>query len=189
MLGIKPYICSMKLPRFSPTYIVIIDLLRRIRSEKVFNYKIEQNGTIFNRLQTEHQSDRLQQDFYVAAKELYTMCTRAEWYMVGRIASELKSCNALWECSADIKKSSTNWKAIRGLIKSKVLFATETTDIYFVNPIYIRRGDPFVVLNTTADLLMDVSKVTTDHVINKAPVKSLDLTNDTLLITNTNNNG
>lgn len=179
----------MKIPKFSPTYVTIIDLLRRLRPEKVFNYTIEQSGTIFNRTQTNTQSDRLQQDFYVAAKELYAMCTKAEWYLVGRIASELKSCNALWLCPSGVKNNSSNRKALQGLIKLKVLFQTETTDIYFVNPVYIRRGDPFVVLNTTADLLMDVSKVTTDHVVNKAPVKSLDLTNDTLLITNTNNNG
>ncbi len=58
----------------------------------------------------------------------------------------------------------------------KVLIPTETLHIYIVNPFYIRRGDFFVVLNTTANLLQDVVKVGKEHIREKQAVKQFDTT-------------
>ena len=110
------------------------------------------------------------------------MCTAHEWYLVGRISSELKRYNCLWLCSPDVKKSSSNWKAINGLLKHGVLMRTETANIYMVNPIYIRRGEILGVINTTADLLSGVSRVTADHVRNCKPVSLYDVTVSSALL-------
>jgi hypothetical protein len=97
-----------------------------------------------------------------------------EWHLVGRISSELKEYNALWYCDPKLKKNSSTRKAIQGLIDKGVLFTTETTNIYLVNPIFIRRGDVFSVLATTAELVSESSKVAVEHIVNKKPVKFFD---------------
>ncbi len=152
----------------------VIDLLYKTKADKQSMYTITQDGGRFERVKTDTQSDRLNQDFYVAAAELWAQCTPHEWYVVGRIASELKSNNALWVCDRKLKDNGTTKKAIAGLVRLNVLIKTETTHIYLVNPFYIRRGEFFTVLNTTASLLMDASHVTTDHVVARVPVKAMD---------------
>jgi hypothetical protein len=172
----------MKMNSYSPTYMALLDLLFKTQTMKMANVQITQNGGRFERVSTSTESDRLQQDFYVAASELWAQCTPHEWHLIGRISSELKKFNALWQCESKLKNNSSIRKSIQGLLKMKVLIKTETTDIYLVNPYFVRRGDFCSVLNTTAECLMNTTKVTTDHIKNCNPVKKLDLGNDQKLL-------
>lgn len=173
------YLSSMKLltNRLSPSYVALIDLLHRTRSTiRTSNNQIIQEGGTFALVDTGVKSDRLNQEFYMAASELWEMCSPHEWHLVGRIAAELKANNVLWYCDPDLKKNSSLKRSLRSLIKMKVLIPTETLHIYIVNPFYIRRGDFFVVLNTTANLLQDVVKVEREHIKEKKAVKNFDTT-------------
>lgn len=103
-------------------------------------------------------------DFYMNASELWSKCTAHEWHLIGRIGAELNYLCALWHCDPKIKNNSSNLKAIKSLISKGIIFKTETTDIYLVNPNYIRRGDVATVLYTTAATLQDVKKVQPNHI-------------------------
>lgn len=111
------------------------------------------------------------EDFYMNASILWSKCSPHEWHLVGRIGAELKYQCALWCCDSTIKKSSANRRAIKGLLAKNILIKTETTDIYFVNPNYVRRGDTISVLYATARMLQDVPKVLPQHVKEYKTVK------------------
>jgi hypothetical protein len=128
-------------------------------------------GMTFKKEPTEFTALTTTEDFYMNASELWAKCTPHEWYMIGRIGAELKYQCALWYCTSTVKRSSSNWKAIRSLIEKGVLIKTETTDIYFVNPRYIRRGDTISVLYATANMLQDVKKVLPEHITSYKTVK------------------
>lgn len=163
--------------RLSPSYVALIDLLHRTKATiKTDNAQVVQQGGVFSLVSTGVKSDRLNQDFYMAASELWSMCSPHEWHLAGRIAAELKPNNVLWYCDPALKVNSSLKRSLRALIKMKVLIPTETLHIYIVNPFYIRRGDFFVVLNTTANLLQDVVKVGKEHIREKQAVKQFDTT-------------
>jgi hypothetical protein len=167
---------------YSPTYVSILDLLYKTSTIKLPVSKSSFNNGNYSRESTGHESVTLSQDFYVAAAELWSMCNSSEWHLVGRISSELKSYNSLWKCPSELKKSNGTAKAaISSLIQKNILIKTETTDIYLVNPIYIRRGDFLAVLNTTASLLMNEAKVAEEHIKNCKPIKELDVKNDAFI--------
>lgn len=172
----------MNRTKFSQTYIALLDLLFKTKGSKHSLYSIQQEGARFSRVETPQETMTYRQSFFMSAAELWTMCTPAEWYLVGRISAELKEYNALWYCDPKLKNSSNNRKAIKGLVDKKVLFLTETTHIYLVNPVYIRRGDVFGVLNTTAQLLCNAPKVELEHVVHKKAVKEFDASLDQHLI-------
>ena len=161
----------MKTNDFSPTYVHLIDLLFRTQTMKMDIHQVSMAGGAFQRVKTGLKSDQLQQDFYISASELWAQCTPHEWHLVGRISAELKEYNALWHCDPAIKKSSSNKRAIADLIEKKVLIKTETTDIYIVNPFFIRRGDFKTVLATTAYSLMDAKEVSLEHIKDRKAVK------------------
>lgn len=151
-------------PKFSPTYVRLLDLLFKTKLISRPAHVTTQTGMEFYRAPTGADTLISTEDFYMNASELWSQCTPHEWYMIGRIGAELKYLCALWSCTPEVKTSSSNKKAIRGLIEKKVLFKTETTDIYLVNPNFIRRGDVATVIYTTAAMLQDSTKVTLDLV-------------------------
>lgn len=155
----------MKLHKFSPTYVNLLDLLFRMKPSKGKLSAVNQEGAQYSRIRSEVESIYLSQDFFMNASDLFAMCTPHEWYLCGMISSQLKQNNAFWLCPETVKRSSSSKKAIKTLIRLNVLVKTETTDIYLVNPVYIRRGNPFTVLNTTASLIQDARKVTADHIV------------------------
>ena len=149
----------MKNNTFSPTYVRLLDLLFKTRLISRPLHATAQIGMDFHRASTGIDSLMSTEDFYMNASELWAQCTPHEWYMIGRIGSELKYLCALWHCPPGVKNNSSNKKAIKGLIEKRVLFKTETTDIYLVNPNFIRRGDVATVIYTTASILQHTSKV------------------------------
>jgi hypothetical protein len=171
----------METKKYSRTYVQILDLIFKTKTINIPISQVNFDNGRFARISTGKETTSLSQDFYVAAAELWAMCTPHEWYMIGRISSELKSYNALWHCDPEIKKSSANIKVIRGLKDKQILIPTETTDIYLVNPVYIRRGDFSSVLHTTASLLMNEATVQLEHIKNCRPIKELDVRNDAFI--------
>lgn len=167
---------------YSPTYMAILDLLFKTKGIKMPTFQIVQENGRFTRVSTGIESDRLNQDFYVAASDLWSMCTQGEWHLVGRISTELKSYNALWYCDPELKNNGNLKKSIRGLIEKAIIFKTETPHIYLINPVYIRRGEFFTVLNTTAAALEDTPKVTKDQIVDFAAVKGASYVKERLLI-------
>lgn len=162
------------------TYSIALDALFKLKTVKSKNIQqvIGANQVSFTPV---GESDRVQQEFVVTYKDLPNLLTSAEWYMVGRIAQELKYGNFLWYCLPEYKKSSHDRTLLAGLkkpvekdgkvIRDAILIPTETTDIYIVNPKYLRRGDFIYVLAATAELIMDSPRVTKDHIKNIYKVK------------------
>jgi len=128
-------------------------------------------GMTFRTESTEVEKLITTEDFYMNASELWAQCTPHEWYMIGRIGSELKYQCALWSCTDIVKTNSANRRAIRSLIEKNVLIKTETTNVYLVNPKYIRRGDTISVIYSTAKMLQDVKKVLPGHITSYKTVK------------------
>jgi hypothetical protein len=170
----------------SPIYVAILDLLFKLgqlaKLSPVYGNQIL--GHKFERIPTGKTSHKLPQDIVISDMALYEHCTSSEWHLVGRITCELKEYNAFWHCKPELKKSSNVRNALKGLIEKTILVKTETTDIYFVNPQYIRRGDLFAVLHTTAKIVMDEPKVQLQHIRDKKPIHELDLGYDTIRLLN-----
>lgn len=160
---------------YSPTYIQLIDIIFRTKLISTTNSHSSFNGHAWRVSAGDGTNVRPAQDITISDTELYSKCTSAEWHLCGRILSELKMNNALWACPDEIKHNGTIRKAIAGLIVKDVLIKTETTNIYVVNPLHMRRGDFMPVISTTASLLYNASKVTTDHIVNKRAVKAFDI--------------
>ena len=117
---------------------------------------------------------RLKEPFTIGHTDLYGQCTRAEWCLVGQVMSELYENNALWHFAAQDKRSnSTRALALRGLIAKGILIPTETKHFYLANPFHIRRGGPFEVLASTANMLMN-RKPQPYMLKDKKPVREFD---------------
>ena len=189
------YVCQMK-HKYSPTYTCIIDLLFLVKSNKFNVYTSTFDKGRFTREDTGKQSTVYQQDFYMSASEVFSMINAPKdtdkkktqraihaenmrtWYLFGLIASELKIYNALWQCDPALKATSPQRASLAHLVKLDILIPTETTHIYLVNPRFMRRGEFFTVLNTTASILRDAPKVLVEHIRDKKPVKALDVAFD-----------
>lgn len=168
-----------KLP-LSPTYYRIIDMLFQTKTINVPAYVTTIKGTSINRVNSHNITtiNPVNQDgIIITDAQLYNKCTSAEWHLIGKISMELKQNNVLWKCDEKTKANGTSKKAIKGLLDKELLIKTETTDIYVVNPLFIRRGNFHNVMTTTADLLSNSSKVNDEHLVNKRAVKSFILPN------------
>lgn len=170
-------LCLMK-AKYSPTYVSLIDLLFRLSchadDKSVSGSRLI--GGRYTKVPTGKTATRIRESIYISNVHLFNQCTPAEWHLIGRITTELKEYNALWKCAESIKNNSTNRKAIKGLIEKEVLIKTETTDIYLVNPVHIRRGDLFAVLTTTAIMLEGCAKVSEADIRDKRQIGEADFT-------------
>lgn len=81
--------------------------------------------------------------------------------MVLAIMEELKWNNTLWFFQPKNSRDVTNIKELKD---NKIIFKTETTHIYFINPVFVRKGSLYEVLALTTELLSKSSKVTMDHI-------------------------
>jgi hypothetical protein len=99
----------------------------------------------------------IKQQFVIFDSSLYHTCSSRTHGMIMRIASELKQNNMFWYISSEEKLASHNRKIIAELLDKEVLYKTETTGIYIVNPIHIRYGNISSVLYSTLELLIPKS--------------------------------
>lgn len=153
----------MQQSKFSYTYMQILDLLFKIKVDKSNDTTQTFSGSSLNVIKT-GQSDRVKQEITIANDDLFLLCNKNEWYLLGKIGRELHYGNALWICSSEIKDNSQNRTALASLKKKNIMIPTETKDIYIVNPFYLRKGDLLKVLIGTAELLIDEPKVQLEHV-------------------------
>lgn len=176
--------CSMAQTNKSATYLNLIDLYFKLSqmAEESTLYSSTFNGSTFKRDKTNVKSQRIRQPIVMAENSFLKECSDKEWTLIRYIMIELKEYNCLWQCSDDIKKSSSNRAAIKSLIEKNILWKTETTHIYVVNPFYIRRGDPISVVATTAKLLENASRVDATYITNKKPIDDYSPTTKTPLI-------
>lgn len=157
---------------YSASYMMLLDLLFKTNLVSRTNmYSTTINGNKIVRNKLNEKTDRIQQELTITDISFLEKCTVMQHHVICIIQYQLKEYNALWECPAELKRSSASRQAIKGLIEMKVLIKTETTNIYIVNPLYIRRGDFHAVLMTTANMLSNISKVTPLQISNKKPVK------------------
>ena len=163
----------MKMPQSSPTFVIFLRLFEDLRPLCVTNpvYRTTITSDSIVRESTGHNTQRYPQSFSVTKQDLIDKCTIYEWYMIGHIEKELKDNNALWHFDEHRRNNSAARKAIKGLVSKGIMSKTETAYIYWINPIYIRRGEVMNVVMTTAQVLSRASAVTLDHIINKKPAK------------------
>jgi hypothetical protein len=133
----------------------------------------EIQGNTYSRNSTDEKSYRLREPIVITNTNLIDLCTRAEWYMIGSIMQEMYEYNALWLADKDKKRNSREYRrTLAGLVQKEILFATEAPHMYLVNPVHLRRGDPFAVVATTANMLMNKRPVP-DMLVDKKPVHTL----------------
>lgn len=179
----------MNTRRLSPTYIHILDLIQRLKTQKVDDTTQVQEGNKLIIAKSGTKSDRVIQEITIANDELWEKCTSAEWYLLGRIGRELKYGNVLWHCGVNhvtgkpLKSSSSIKKTIASLTRKQLLVTTETTDIYLVNPFYLRKGDLTRIIHGMAEHLMDCPKITIDYIKPVFKNKGLDLSDDMKFLT------
>lgn len=173
----------MKKLQYSPTYVHILDLLFKLRPQKVPDTGQTMSGGKLNVLSVGTSSDKIIQDLFVSATELWELCNNPhEWFMIARIGNELKYGNALWEASEDLKSKSAKRRILAKLVLKKILIPTETTNIYIVNPFYLRKGDMLRVLYGTAEILADNVKVLPEHIRSIKVLTGTDFTADKALL-------
>jgi hypothetical protein len=103
---------------------------------------------------------------YVNSETFQDLSTGGKLLVI-QIMIELKLNSVLWQFDPSLKP-----KIIKELKTRKILFRTETTGIFVVNPFFIRKGRIDTALNCTLYFLEDPAKVTTDHIIEvKSPRK------------------
>lgn len=159
---------------FSYAYTMLIDLIYKIKVDKVNDTSQTFSGNSLNVIKT-GTSDKVRQEITIANDELFTLCNKHEWWVLGQISVELHYGNALWVCPETLKSTSQNRTVMGSLKKKNLIIPTETKDIYIVNPFYLRKGDLLKVLVGTAELLMDVPQVQLEHVRRLGYVKGLEL--------------
>ena len=87
----------------------------------------------------------------VAEGMMKTLTKPAQLFVLHNVMDALKQLNMLWYWPPTRK--SHEKIILKELIEKKILFKTETTGIYLVNPIKIWRGSPIVCVEATKDLL------------------------------------
>ena len=158
----------------SYTYTKILELLHDMtaQSYQASSYSNKINNGNYSREKHEVTSHRVHQSVTICEEDLSDRCEIYEWWIIGKICKQLKMYNALWHFNPDIRGNSSARKAVKGLCTKGIIIKTETPYIYLVNPLYIRKGELFAVLTTTASLLKGATAVTTDHIIQKQAVKN-----------------
>jgi hypothetical protein len=156
------------------TYNALLDLWFKLSGMVKLTNQYSNNLTNgqFNRTKTNTESHRYDQPIAIMETQSLTQYTPAECHMIFRIMSELKEYNPLWYFSNELKKNTRNSTTVKGLIDKGLLWKTETTGIYIVNPFYIRRGDIIPVVATTLNTLSKCSIITTELITNKRPVST-----------------
>lgn len=159
----------------SPTYHLLIQLMNDIKAEMGKSHITEFEGGTYKRT-AEGNTVRIRQDIVITDMQLFDKCTSAMWHVIGHIMKDLKEYNVLWECPVNLKKNNnTTRKAIAALVEMKLLITTEVTNIYIVNPLYLRRGDFHGVLATTANMIREHGRLDNRLITNKRAVNEFKL--------------
>lgn len=151
--------------KVEPAYQQILelgDIIRGISSERQL-YRMRYVGDSVRRVPTEVKSLMIDMSFgqmNFKLKEL--LSKKALSFAIGNIMMELKKYNMLWHHEG----SDGNTREILAeLREKKVIFSTEATGIYLVNPILMWRGDVHSVVEATKKALRGNGKVPSLEII------------------------
>lgn len=160
----------------SPTYTKLLEMLIILKAQSISDSSVYTSNVTNNKYERTRVDSvvttRIHQDVFIADPTIYDDCSMVECYILCKIQSQLRAYNCLWYCDPKLKNNSSNNKAIKRLVEKDILWRTETTNIYVVNPKYIRRGDPFAVLTSTLNMLKDEGKVDVEHITDKKALRS-----------------
>lgn len=172
----------MKQPRKTIVYEKALELINHVLIHGVsysgYNEKLSYQG--YERTET-GDNNKVFQDTFMTVQGLHRHVSTGAWKLIGTIGDELKMNNGLWHHKPDSRKQ---YIILKELIDNCILIKTEDPYIFFVNPMYIRRGSLSGVLALTLKVLGDASKPTTDHIHDLRYTKRITL--DALEITNGN---
>lgn len=160
----------------NPAFFTLAALYQRMhRTAKEYNLRTTKlNGTSYSSDSTSETTYRLKEPIVVSNTNLVDQCTNAEWKLIGFIMRDMYQNNALWRADPEKKRTNSTYKiGLQGLLKKEILFSTETPHMYIVNPVHIRRGDPFAVAAATANMVMN-RRPTVDMLEDKRPLSSFD---------------
>lgn len=101
------------------------------------------------------------QDVVITNLALHDGLSTGASKLVNRIGKELHMNNALWYHKPETRKE---YVVIKELVNKYILLKSEDPYIFFVNPMYIRRGTLQGVLAMTMKVLGQSVKPTTDHI-------------------------
>lgn len=88
-------------------------------------------------------------------------------FIIKVIIPTMKMYNILWY--RQVSKKSSEIQIIKELVDKKLLFRTETTGIYLINPLKLWRGNPIVCVEETKMLLRDHRKACIEIVTDRRP--------------------
>lgn len=146
----------MKLPK-SPTYYLMLEsyLKAVAKGSLQVSHKESADSTSYEQIET-IETFKIFQDISIIAQKFMDDLETAELKMVMKIVNDLKMNNALWYHKP---KDSRDYKTIASLVKRDLLIKTEDSNIFVVNPEFIRRGTIASVLAQTMKHLSTMSKV------------------------------
>lgn len=104
---------------------------------------------------------KLFQDIYIVLQGLHDGLSPGASKFVNKIGDELHMNNALWYHKPKNSRESTTLKELRHRF---IVLKSEDPYIFFVNPIFIRRGTIQAVLAMTMKELKGLTKPTTDNI-------------------------
>lgn len=129
-------------------------------SKSVYQRKIVEEKFVLNALIRQDNGSTT-----LATKDLYyTSITKRTFKGLSRltklfileyIVDEVCMFNLLWRRPDELVLKSQNRKVLKELVEAKLLFPTETTGIYLVNPLKIFRGNPITSVEATRELLRE----------------------------------
>lgn len=127
-------------------------------SKSVYQRRIVEEKLVLNMLLRQDNGSTT-----LATKDLfYTSVTRKTFagltkitrlYILEYILDEMCMFNLLWKRPDNATENSQHRKILKELVDAKLLFPTEVTGIYLVNPLKLFRGNPITSVEATRELL------------------------------------
>lgn len=121
------------------------------KSIKVPLPEVTFTGTMYSKKSSSERKGYIKTEFVVVHPQLLQMLKSNEQKMVIQIMAEMKINNALWSYNA--AKNSRYERTISSLKKREIIFETDMSFIFIINPWWIRKGDIRTVIVATAQYI------------------------------------
>lgn len=156
------------------TYAKLLEFVQTAEQVDSNMYSVDTDGKKFSRILTNNRTKRLPQEVIISDINITENMTATECRLFCLIQRELKMYNSLWYANEEVRNNSKNRDAIKKFIELNILVKTETRNIYIVNPYYIRRGEFFTVVFTTAHMIRQYDDIRVDMITDKKPIKDFE---------------
>jgi hypothetical protein len=147
----------------SKAYVISMEFLKQAEKEGILRRRTRETkeGLTYDNYADEWVITTTGKFAYVNTKIFDDLSPKAT-IMVCKIMAELKNNNTLW--LFDQRNNTRHSGVISELRKKGVLIKTETINIHYVNPFFIRAGMLGNTIFRMLHLLQNSSTVTTDHI-------------------------